>query len=533
MATLELANSSVSDLNLWFKINSGDSLVLGDITSIIPLRWDYLRDNWNFLRQFLIDTVPGLPNPDYINQQILDFDDFVDLQRNAPKKINPFSDAKIVNRYSGLFSVLPIDSINLNNEEEKIVEYEIARVSAFSKNDFINIKNNIITYRDKYVDIHGLSDADYDAAVGRSALSAQVGSTIVDVNYILTLQNAIKSVDFILCNLFAVDLSLDPFALARANANNPEINIGQYKSGQLVKLNYGESLQSLAKRYLGDSEKWVDIAIANGLKPPYIDEVGERISLMSNGNGSLINIAESDINGNANIDKFYINQPVFLKSNVYVVPDQRTIVNITQIPVSGEIILELDGDNNLSNYKISEDAHLRVYKPNTTNSAFYTLIPSETPLNDDRTDEVPWFLAKKSTDERKAKVDIALSDSSDLMFTTNGDLVLSYGIDNAIQAIKLKIVTELGSLRLHPEYGLVNVVGMGNSDIEQVRSMLINSLTEQIESDDRFDRIENISVDYLVSKDNPNAASAMSITLSVRMAGGQTVVPISFTINNQ
>ena len=254
---------------------------------------------------------------------------------------------------------------------------------------------------------------------------------------------------------------------------------------------------------------------------------------MSNGNGSLINIAESDINGNANIDKFYINQPVFLKSNVYVVPDQRTIVNITQIPVSGEIILELDGDNNLSNYKISEDAHLRVYKPNTTNSAFYTLIPSETPLNDDRTDEVPWFLAKKSTDERKAKVDIALSDSSDLMFTTNGDLVLSYGIDNAIQAIKLKIVTELGSLRLHPEYGLVNVVGMGNSDIEQVRSMLINSLTEQIESDDRFDRIENISVDYLVSKDNPNAASAMSITLSVRMAGGQTVVPISFTINNQ
>lgn len=523
----------MSDLSLWFKIQAGDELMLGDIPSLIPLRWEYLKGEWEFIKPGLLENIGNTENPDLVNQQIIDFSLFIESQRNAPKKINPLSDSKIVDRFSVLFDIISINSINTNNEEDRLVESEVARVQAFSKNDFLSIKKNLIDYRDRQIDIIGLSDADYNKAVGRSAITKQIDATIVDANKILAMQNSIKSVDFILANLFSVDLSLDPFALARANANNPEINIAQYNSGTLVRMNYGESLQSLAYRYLGDGDKWLDIAIANGLKPPYIDEVGEQVPLLSNGNGNQINISEKDISGELNVDKFYINQPVFLQSNTQVVANQRTIINIRQIPVSGEIILELDGDDNLSDYKVSEGAYLRVYKPNTINSSFYILIPSSQPLSDTRNEEMPWFLAKKPIDEQKMKVDLDIADDGDLSFSANGDLKLSYGIDNAIQALKLKVVTELGSLRLHPEYGLVNVLGSKSSNISQIRGLIIDSLTNQVAADDRFDRIESVNVDYIDSESGVNAASAITITMVVRMAGGSTVVPISFTVNNQ
>lgn len=533
MATLKIANKNMSDLSLWFKVQAGDELMLGDIPSLIPLRWDYLKTDWEFLRQGLVDSVQGADDPDFVNQQILDFSSFIESQRNVSKKINPFSDSKIVDRFYGLFDIIPINSIRTNNEEDRIIQSEISRVQSFSKNDFLNIKKNLIAYRDRQVDTIGLNDNDYNAAVGRSSIVKQVDANINNINQILSLQNSIKSVDFILANLFAVDLSLDPFALARANANNPDINIGQYRSGNLVRLNYGESLQSLAYRYLGDGDKWIDIAIANGLKPPYIDEVGEQIYLLSNGNGNQINIAEKDISGVLNIDKFYINQPVFLQSNAQVIANQRTIINIKQIPVSGEIVIELDGDDDLADYKVSEGAYIRIYKPNTVNSSFYVLIPSAQPLNDTRNEEIPWFLAKKSTDERRMKVDLDIDDNGDLSFGTNGDIRLSYGLDNAIQALKLKLITEVGSLRMHPEYGFVNALGSRNTEIDQIRGLVVDSLNNQISADNRFDRIESISVDYMNSENQINAASAIIITLVVRIAGGNTVVPISFTVNNQ
>ena len=82
------------------------------------------------------------------------------------------------------------------------------------------------------------------------------------------------------------------------NANNSDYALEQHKSGRLTTINVGEDLQSLAARTLGDPDRFVEIAIANGLKAPYIDEIGETIPLISNGNSNLINIAKTDADGN-------------------------------------------------------------------------------------------------------------------------------------------------------------------------------------------------------------------------------------------
>jgi len=48
-------------------------------------------------------------------------------------------------------------------------------------------------------------------------------------------------------------------------------SVRNYKSAQSVSVTKGDTLTSLASQYLGDSSRWEDIAIINGLKPPFID----------------------------------------------------------------------------------------------------------------------------------------------------------------------------------------------------------------------------------------------------------------------
>lgn len=532
MSTLREAYQSIADINLWFKNRSKDDLYLTDVPSIIPLRWPHFKQNWEFMKADLVKNAYQAQDPDFLKQQIDDLSNFIEIQRYSTSNINPFQDENIYFRYYAVFNQISILDINITNEESYLINSATDRVKNFSKNDFLRSRLNITEYRDRVADTIGLSDPDYNRSFNKSSIPKQVDATIVDANYLLTLQQSIKTVDFILSNLFAVDSAIDPFALARANANNPEINIGQYNSGNLVRISYGEDLQSLARRYLGDPNKWIDIAIANGLKPPYIDEIGQSIQLLSNGSGNQINLAEKDAFGNLNIEKLYINQPIFIKSNIEINPSHRNIINIRQVPISGELILELDGDSNLDIYKLSDNTSIRVYAPNTINSSFFVLIPSTDPLPDNRADEVPWFLNKSAEDEKRAKIDLAIDSSGELILTTNGDVKLSYGLENAVQAIKLKIVTELGSLRYHTNFGLVNIVGEKNLDIKELQQTIIQSITSQIDADYRFDRIESISIDYLVDEKTNQGVTGLVVSLSVRLAGGKRVIPISFAVNN-
>lgn len=532
MTSIRTAYKSIADLNLWFKVRGGDTLLLSDVPVIIPLRWTFFKNNWEFIKPTIISSILTSANPDFLNDQINEFSKFIEIQRLSPKRINPFADSDIANKFYAVFDTIAINSINLTIEEQKIVQSEIDRVKAFSKNNFLALRREITSYRDTMSDQFGLSDSEYNRVYSRSNAGTQVTATITDVNSLFTLEVAIKSINFILANLFAVDSAIDPFTLARTNANNPEIDIGQYSSGTLVKLNYGEDLSSLANRYLGDPNKWIDIAIANGLKAPYIDETGTLINLLSNGHDNQINLSKTDLTGKPNIEKLYLGQAVFLQSSSYIFPEQRNIISLREVPVSGEIIIELDGPRNLNIYTLADNASIRVYLPNTVNSAFFVLIPSTELPADTRQDEVPWFLSKAASDEKLTKVDFAVGEDGDLQLTANGDLRLSYGVENAIQAIKLKIVTELGALRYHPTYGLISVLGNKNNNIEDLKNTIIASLNTQIEADARFDRIETLNVQYLVNSQSNEGVAAVSINLTVRMAGGSRVIPISFTVNN-
>jgi hypothetical protein len=516
-----------SNLSLWFKVYTGAALNLADVPEIIPIRWIYFRDNWQLLRQRLLNNADKTFDPDYFRAALIDLTSFIDNQRTDGTDINPFASNTIYYRFYPIFDNIRLESITLTNEERTLIANKKAVVSVYSKINFLNIKQSLKTYRDNLADLVGLSDPTYDSIYARSPTIAQSSVSLSDLSLMKVVEGQLQTVDFILSNLFAVDNAIDPFALARQNANNPDVDIRQYGSGRMVKLNFGEDLPSLAKRYFGSSDRWLDIAIANGLKDPYVDEIGTSLPFLTNGSNNLINISAVDSQGNDSITKFYVNQIILVQSSVYPYPSQRTITGIKSIPISGEIILTVSGDSNMNLYLLSDSASIRIFKPNTINSSQYILIPSPDPLTNPRIEEIPWFMASSAADEKNTKIDIALGDTGQLLQTSTGDIALSYGIDNAVQAVQAKMQTELGTNSRHPTFGLVNIVGTPSTAETNAKTTLINSIVNQIQADSRFDRVQSITVD----RDLTSNGVAYLVQLVVKLSGSNTNVPITFTVN--
>lgn len=273
--------SSLADLSLWYKLSASTDLTLSDIPEIIRLRWPYFRDNWEFIKDKYVEAISTYSDSDQLKDQIDTFSDFIISQRSSANR-NPFDNGNILYRFYAIFDVTLVESINLTYEEQIAVDTKTDRINGFTRGDFLDIRTKMEAERDALADKANATDVDYNRVFDRSPQTGRVSIKNKDINKMFELQEAIKSVNFILANAFSLSTAaIDPFALARANANNAEVEIGDYSSGNLIKLNYGEDLQALAKRTLNDPDRWIDIAIANGLKPPYVDENGEKLLMLS------------------------------------------------------------------------------------------------------------------------------------------------------------------------------------------------------------------------------------------------------------
>lgn len=525
MSLLSNAFTSLSDLKLWLKNKSGDDLTLADIPGIIPLRYEYFKERWEFIKEDLVPQIETNEDPDSFNNAIANMSALIEVQRSSTNQtVNPFVRPTILTDFYPVFEAIPLTELPISKEEQTIIDRETNKVNGFIKRDFQDIKRKLQEARDEIGDVTGNTDSNYNLIFNRSAISKLRDISIKDINDTKRLQDGIKAVDFIIANSASMitNASIDPFALARENADNPALSIESGKSGRLVRMFYGDSLESLALRFLGSADRWIEIAIANGLKPPYVDEVGEAIPLLSSGSNNQLSLSKFDSNSVANIGKLYVGQSVFLSSDDLRLPEQRNIISIKEVPVSGEIILELNGEGDLAKYRKIDNAVMRIYKPNTVNSNFFVLIPTPIPL-DTSLQNLPYFLADKSDDEKQAGIDLAFNDDGDLVFNPTSDFQLSFGIMNAVQAIQIKMTTEQGQMFRHPEFGLASILGTKLDDPDAARDIVVQSINEMIEEDPRFDRVKKLTVRL--------DGTAFLVGLEVQMAGSNTTVPISFTVN--
>jgi len=60
--------------------------------------------------------------------------------------------------------------------------------------------------------------------------------------------------------------------IADGKSNVPKPSSPNYRSGKQVSITEGDTLATLAAKHLGDARLWQDLAVVNGLKPPFINK---------------------------------------------------------------------------------------------------------------------------------------------------------------------------------------------------------------------------------------------------------------------
>jgi hypothetical protein len=279
------------------------------------------------------------------------------------------------------------------------------------------------------------------------------------------------------------------------------------RSKTLVPVPAGLTIEEIAARYLGDPDRWLDIARLNDLREPYIDDAGFTLPLTSPPEGRSLNVPADK--------RLFVGQRVILGDDA-TPAFARTVLDLR--PVGETLLVTVSGLADLSLVP-AMGAYLRAYLPGTVNAQGFIYVPTEDdPLTDDQSLAVPQ--ARGSALAQVSKVDLLLSEQGDLVVGPGGDLLLASGLANIKQAFLLKLLTAKGSLLRDREYGLGFQAGESAADLD-VQSMA-RSLEDMIASDPRFDGLDRADVALDGAK--------LSGNFRVRVANGVGVVPLSYAI---
>jgi hypothetical protein len=266
-------------------------------------------------------------------------------------------------------------------------------------------------------------------------------------------------------------------------------------------------MESLAVQYLGDANRWIEIAALNGLKEPYIDEDGFFYPLTGNGSGQYVTISQSN--------NLFVGQIINLSSNIQQAA-QYKILSIDIVSTTA-VVLQLSGPNDTSLYRIEDGAQIQAYMPDTVNSNMLIAIPSLMPITTEGASTALPGYQDLSGLAQIAQVDFLLDSSGDLILSSSGDLSLAIGLANLVQVANMILLTPLGSMVTDPTFG--NPVSAGISGAEVDPQAIIRQLDQIFGGDPRFEG--------LVAANVNQSGPAVSITIVAKIASTNLILPIT------
>lgn len=411
-----------------------------------------------------------------------------------------------------LFDGVGVDDLTLSPEQRLAIEDELLRVRLLTVNDFRGFRQEILNLAHDIADSFGAGDATYSDVYGLPTPKSRPIDMTVEENEVLqSLFEAVQCYDLLCATKQYDDLNIEnPLEFVGGLANESGIDFQEFSSKLLVPVPFGATIEEIAGRYMNDSSKWLEIVTLNKLRSPYIDETGFTYSLLSNAEGRQFNVNDTE-------DNLHIGQKIVITSDA-IPPISRQIINVEKIG-EGNFLVTVDGLADLDVYQTSDNARMQGYLPGTVNSQNQIYIPVNLPAEDD--DRVFDVVNVPNTALNKlAKIDLLLTDKFDVALNSVGDFRLANGLTNLIQALKMKIKTQRGTLLRHLDYGVGLEHGISVADIEN--GEIIRSLNAMVASDDRFQSIDKISIKLV--------GSTMQIDMVVRIANGTGIVPITFDI---
>lgn len=429
---------------------------------------------------------------------------------NSDPSNNIFSNS---NANFDLFDQVPISNLSLNPTQQATVNNIVQQAQQTTVAQLKGYRSTLLNLALLLSNSFGTGSAYYNQIYGLPAPTPRIQPITLDEYDLLTaLYQSIQSLDILSATTQIDDNNIQTSMQYVAGlANLANIPFDQTQSKILAPVPFGLNIEQISLRYLGDPNRWIEIATLNSLRDPYIDENGFQYPLLSNATGRQIVVGSNQY--------LYIGQTVILMSATQQA-SPRTILGIEVLSTTS-FLLTLDGLANLNNFVTVDSAYIQAYLPGTVNSQQKIYIPSNLPVPN-----VVNILQPTSTTADPltalSKVDLLLTDSGDLAINNYGDFRFSSGITNIMQALKIKIGTPLGRVVTHPDFGLFLTPGIMNSDLSV--QDVFNNLNNLIQQDPRFAGINTLQV-------NLNGPT-LSINMAVALAGIEGVFPVNFVLTN-
>ena len=285
---------------------------------------------------------------------------------------------------------------------------------------------NLTRVRDNLEDSVNLGSTDYDRIFGRtSTVTATTGRSVTNGEFDLlnSFNLAIGGIQDILATtaLFRSTYADEIQNVITAFSDSIELEVeGATREVILPAETY---LERMALIYLGNASRWPEIAVLNGLKPPYITQLPRFQQL--NGVTDFARLTAAD-------------QALFNRSDTVASP--------------GDFIL-------------------------VPASPFFGLVESPEGAENALT-------VNLSQVEKNLGVDLRVSEDFDLILTNSGDIEAVAGAVNMAQAILVRLQYEKGELLSNPEIGVGLIVGSKLLELNSIRSDIIRSLTQDSRVED-------------------------------------------------
>lgn len=408
-----------------------------------------------------------------------------------------------------------ISSLKLPPRVTQQIESERIRVSNFKRVNYEANRNNVRQAADALAFALGAGNSTYQTTYQTNIKQVKATPTESDWEALYALNEAAAALDAFAATGDSEPTSLDNnmvlmSTLARRSGVAFQIPTSKYA----VPFPYGSTLESLAQKYLNDANRWMEIATLNGLRQPYIDEVGFDIYLLANGSGNEVVIPYTDDTKN----NLYIGQQVFIGSNTTL----RTQRRINAIKVTDSYItIGVDGDPTMGSYTLASNGKLSAFLPDTVNSQSLIYIPSDRQPAD--TDFVTKSIPTIDVFDpltAAGGVDLLLTDTNDLIITPDGDTRLSAGLTNIIQNIRIALSVTRGTLLQHPNFGIPFRVGMSTADLDVNEALA--AVKRMFAEEPAFSSVDGVKV--------TKSGVTASISAQISLVGVKQPVPVSYNI---
>ncbi len=412
-----------------------------------------------------------------------------------------------------LLDGVQINALKLPPAVRRQIEEESARVRRLRRKDFELMRDQVRRSADRLAIALGAGDATFEAQYGIDNVHRiKEEPTDSDWEALFALNDSCLYLDAL-----AATADGEPSAqeetmeVMAALARGSGIAFKVPRSKFAVPFPYGGTLEELAKTYLGDPLRWHEIAALNGLREPYVDEVGFDLPLLVNGDDHEIVISDTS--------NLYVGQTVYVWSD-QVRRTRRRVAGLRRVGAS--TVVTLNGDPDMGLYKVEDQARLSAFLPDTVNSQQLVYIPSDAePIDDDAITKAIPGVNEFDPMVAASGVDLLLDSTNDLVITPDGDGRFAAGLANLLQYVRVALSVQRGHLLFHPDFGLPIAVGMSTADFDA--PSVLNAVRRMFSEDPSIATINGVKVEKIGGR--------ASITASITAAGTEQPVPLRFEVD--